>query len=531
LTGSLLESPTSSSLAGQPAARIGSQTPRVRRVPAYERTHGDEVVDFMAEIGRPLDPWQAAITLDAFAVRLDGLWSAFELLLLLSRQNGKGGVTEAIELGGLFLFREPLIMHSAHQFKTSTAAFRRLQDIIEGSDWLTRRVKMISRSKGDESIELTRQAGGGRLQFVARTLGSGRGLTGSKTVFDEAWALTVGQYAAQTPTLATIPNPQIIYTTTPPDDDIGPVPEDAMLPSVRARGHAGADRIACYEWSPPEEFDPHDREIWYECNPSLGIRISEWFLEKQLDNFEAAGRVDKFSTEHLCVWPLDPNAAGWFVFTEAEWTGCLDGDSVLAGEFAFAFEASHDLAWLSVGAAGRRDDGLRHLELVDRFPADVGRAVGWLKKRLRDPGRRPVAVCIDPAGPAGYLIPEIEKHCGIEVLKPRAQDVAAWCGSVYVGITGKESAARDVRVRGAAPPFAEAGDAEDRHAIALQESLHEAARRVVWRDRGDAKVFDRRVDDESADVAPLISVTLADWAAMKLGGRDYDVLESVWIPQ
>lgn len=444
----------------------------------------------MDQIGRPLDPWQAGIVIDAFGVREDGLWAAFEVLVLLARQNGKGGVTEAIELAGLFLFKEPLILHSAHQFKTSTSAFRRLQDIIDASDWLTKRVKMISRSKGDESIELTRAAGGGRLQFVARTLGSGRGLTGSKNVFDEAYALTVGQYAAQTPTLATLPNPQIIYTSTPPDDDTGPMPEDAMLPSVRKRGIDGGDRIAMYEWSPPKKFDRTDPAVWYDCNPALGIRIKEWFLKQQLDAFTQAGRPEKFDTEHLGLWH-EKEDRGWFAFRELDWKMAQDPDSKIEGRPAYCIEVSRDLATISIGAAGPREDGKRHLELVDRFPADTGKLVGQMKKRIKT--FDPVAIVIDPAGPAGYLIADLEKHCEIEVVKPSGRDVAAACGSVYAGISSANADSRDVKVR----PHA---------------ALDAAARGADWKDRGDAKVFDRRNDD-GPDVAPLMTIALADWAA------------------
>jgi hypothetical protein len=441
----------------------------------------------MAQIGRPLDPWQAAIVVDAHGVREDGLWAAFELAVLVSRQNGKGGVTEAIELGGLFLFREPLILHSAHQFKTSTAAFRRLQDIIDGSDWLTKRVKMISRSKGDESIELTRAAGGGRLQFVARTLGSGRGLTGSKNVFDEAYALTVGQYAAQTPTLSTIPNPQIIYTSTPPDEDTGPMPEDAMLPSVRARGLKGGDRIAMYEWSPPKSFDRTDRSVWWDCNPALGIRIKEWFLAQQLSAFTEARRPEKFDTEHLGVW-VDKEDRGWFAFRELDWKVAQDPDTTIVGPPAYCIGVSRDLATMYVGAAGRREDGKRHLELVDTFPADPGKLIGGLKKRIAK--FSPVGVAIDPAGLAAYLIPDIEKHCGIKVVQPGGREVAAACASLYAGISSKDADARDVHVR-------------------PHPKLDAAARAADWRDRGDAKVFDRRADD-GPDVEPLVTVALAD---------------------
>jgi len=458
-------------------------------------TYGDEVNDFMASIGRRGDPWQQEIVRAAFGVQDDGLWSAFELMVLVARQNGKGWVTDAIELGGLFLFRETLILHSAHVFKTSRAAFNRLVEICENNDWLRKRVDHISRSKGDEGIFLTDAAGGGSLQFIARTEGSraaARGLTGSTTVFDEAFALTIGQYQAQTPTLSTIPNPRIVYTSTPPDEDSGPMPDDAMLPSVRKRGHRAADRTACFEWSPPRGYKvtgEFDADMARQCNPAEGIRIAEWFLRKQHGAFTEAGKPQKYATEHLGLWQ-DREDLGWFAFAETDWKAAQDPDTANAGRPAYCVEVSRDLGTFSIGAAGRREDGLRHLELVERFPADVGKLIGGMKKRIKT--FNPAGIVVDPAGPAGFLIPDLEKHLEIEVVKPMGREVAAACASIYVGISGKDAAARDVRVR----PHA---------------ALDAAARAADWKDRGDAKVFDRRNDD-GPDVAPLMSIVLADFA-------------------
>jgi FeS assembly protein IscX len=251
---------------------------------------------------------------------------------LVPRQNGKGGYTEAVELGGLFLFGDQIIMHSAHLFKTAKQSFQRLIDIIDGSDWLTKRVARVMRARGDEEIQLTSKAGGGRLLCFSRSGGAGRGFTGDKTVFDECAYLTVEQYQAATPTLATVPNPQIIYTGTPPDEDIGPMPDDAMMPSVRRRGHAGGDRIALWEWSPPDRFDRTDPQVWAACNPALGRRIPEWFLAKQLDNFTAAGKPAKFDTEHLGVWPRE-SGAQWLIVPEAEWTDAEDLGILLHEKF------------------------------------------------------------------------------------------------------------------------------------------------------------------------------------------------------
>lgn len=492
MTSSLTASPTTWRNAGA-TALLGNQTPRVCVIPPYAHTYGDEVNDFMASIGRPGDPWQREIVRSAFGVQDDGLWSAFELMVLVARQNGKGWVTDAIELGGLFLFRETLVLHSAHVFKTSRAAFNRLVEICENNDWLRKRVDHISRSKGDEGIYLTEAAGGGSLQFIARTDGSraaARGLTGSTTVFDEAFALTIGQYQAQTPTLSTIPNPRIVYTSTPPDEDSGPMPEDSMLPSVRKRGHRAEDRTACFEWSPPRGYKvtgEFDADMARQCNPAEGIRIAEWFLRKQHGAFVEAGRPQKYATEHLGLWQ-DREDLGWFAFNETDWKVAQDPETTIVGRPAYAIEVSRDLAWINVGAAGFREDGKRHLELVDRFHADTGKLIGGMKKRIAK--FDPLGVAVDPGSAAGYLIPDLQKHLGIEIVTPSGREVAAACGSVYVGISGRDEESRNVRVR-------------------PHPSLDAAARVADWKDRGDAKVFDRRNDD-MADVAPLMAIALAD---------------------
>jgi phage terminase large subunit-like protein len=452
--------------------------PRVRIVPDGDDRLGREVVDFMKEIGRPLDPWQADCVRCAFSLRPDGLWSAYELLVLVARQNGKGVVTEAIELGSMYLFHEPLLLHSAHQFKTSTAAFRRLQEIIDASDWLRRRVKMISRSKGDESIELTARAGGSRLQFVARTLGSGRGLTGSKNIFDEAAWLTVGQYAAQTPTLSTIPNPQIIYTSTPPDDDIGPLPEDAMLPSVRARALAGAPRVAMFEWSPAPGYDRSDPEVWYQTNPALGIRIQEWFLAQQLESFSRAGRPEKFDTEHLGAWP-DDSTKQWLVVPEQRWMERRVGGFRLEDPVALGVDITPDRNFAAIGAAGRRASGGRGIELIEHHPGE-----GWVIHRLVELAERhkPCAVVT-----SDRALRDKAAEAGLTVHLAGAGDMASAAAMLYDGIAGS------------APDIYHLGQPE------LTAAVAGAMKRPI----GDAWAWDRR--SPSTDICPLVAVSLALW--------------------
>lgn len=471
----------------------------------------------MAEVGKPLDPWQQLWATDALGLRPDGFWSAFEVVLLVSRQNGKGGGTEAIELSGLFLFGDQIIMHSAHLFKTSKQSFQRIVDIIDGSDWLSKRVKRVVRARGDEEIELTPKAGGGRLLYFSRSGGAGRGFTGDKTIFDEAAYLTIEQYQAATPTLATVPNPQIYYTGTPPDEDVGPMPDDAMMPSVRTRGHDGGDRIVLHEYSPPEKYDRSDPRLWAACNPALGIRIQEWFLAKQLENFTAAGKPKKFDTEHLGLWPDDPTKA-WAVLPEADWSDVLDELGQPQDPVVFAIDTTPERSQSAIAVVGSRADGDLHGELVDHRPG-----TGWVVARAVDLVKRwrPAALIIDPAGAASGFIADLQTElcAGLTPLLPeitlmKARGVAQAYGMFHLAVKKHPDAELLAAAEEWAGPAKEPAEAEEpvkvrklrvreRQPLALTKALAGAATRRI----GDGTTWDRRSTD--VDISPLVALTNA----------------------
>lgn len=460
----------------------------------------------MAHVGKPLLPWQRDVVVDAYGVRADGKWAAYEVVVMEARQNGKGVITEAQELFGLFMLREQKIVHSAHLFDTSQEAFKRLVEIIEGSDWLSRRTNRINRAHGKEGIELTRAAGGGELKFKARTVHGTRGFSGGRIILDEAYGLTVAQFSAISPILATLPNPQITYTSSPPDEKTGPMPEDAMLPSVRKRGIAGDPRMAYFEWSPPDEFDVAgvgDVDEWYRCNPSLGYLIEEEYLASQLRIFVAAGKSRNFATEHLGLWPPDASA-GWAVIPEDAWTDACDPGSTVLEPLAFAVAVSNDHQWASIAVAGRREDGLRHVEIVERREGTA-----WVRDWLFEPGDDglnrvqrydPCAIVVHPGGPAGSLIADLEDAISKmipprKIIKPTERDWAQACGAFFDGVAGvvgpdeEPRVVRDVRHLG-------------------QTSLTESARMAVKKDLGRAWSWDTRVD---TDTSGIEAATLAHW--------------------
>lgn len=460
--------------AAPPAAR----PPRVRKVPAYATSAGAEAVDLAASAGLLLDDWQADTLTDALGERPDGTWSAFEVGLIVPRQNGKGAVIEARELAGLFLFGERLILHSAHEFKTAQEAFRRLLGLVEGTDDLRRRVSRIRTSHGEEGIELF---GGQRLRFVARSTGSGRGFTGDCVILDEAYALTAEEMAALLPTMSARPNPQLWYTSTPPKDPA------AMLTSLRSRG-ASADegRLAYFEYGaegPVDAIDLDDRRLWADTNPALGIRISEEFVANERDALKAA--VAEFARERLGVWP--PSVDGeWQVITEAAWSARADPESTLVDPVALAVDVTPDRSWAVIGAAGAREDGSLGVEVIDHR-----RGTGWVGTRMKTLTERwkPCAVVVDAGGPAGSLLADLEKALrrGMEVTKPSAREAGQACGALWDGLCGDTPTVWHLD----------------------QAPLNTAVAGARKRPLGDAWAWDRR--SVSVDISPLVAVTLAAW--------------------
>lgn len=496
--------------------------PRVRSVPDYAWSAGPQAIELAAEAGLILDGWQALIVTDQLGMRDDGRFAAFECGDSVPRQNGKGGIIEARKLAGLYLLGERLVMYTAHQFKTAQEHFLRMKDYVRNSDELGRRVKRIHESHGEEGIELygegrNRLTGTQRLLYVARSKGSGRGFTGGCLILDEAQYLTAKQIAALFPTMSALSvtgNPQVLYHGTPPDPEES-ADAGSYWMSVRRRGLAGSKRLCWHEYSPEEGYDRADPEVWRATNPALSIRISEEFVQSELDAMTAAGEPDKFDRERLGVWPPDL-AEGWRVIPRADWETAHDGLSEPTDPVGFGIAANPSLSWFTIGVAGLRGDGLRHLEVVDRRPGP-----GWVVDRAVDLVRKwnPCALVVCQSGPAGVLIPDLEA-AGLTVVKASQPDYAKASAAMYTGISGRREPGtpdepvpdpRVIRYTGT-PEYVEA--------------LTVAVRAAVKQNSGDVWSFDR---DVQADNSPLEAVALANLGHTlnaHLHAR-YDVLDSV----
>jgi hypothetical protein len=473
----------------EPELLRGAQRPRLFTAPpSFLSSAGQEAVELAAHAGLDLMPWQQHVLDVGLRERDDGQWAAFECAVNLPRQNGKGGVIEARELAGLFLLGERLIIHSAHEFKTSRVAFQRIQSLILGCPDLRKRVKRMLNNTTETSITLVT---GQSLQFIARSGGSGRGWTGDCNILDEAMILGDDAMGALMPTMSAVENPQLWYF-----GSAGIGHQSVQLARLRRRALAALEAgeadpsLAYFEWSvnphldecPPgctEHDGADDPASWAKANPSLGYLITPEFVRNERASLGASGI---FERERLGVgdYPSD-EADTWQVIGEDAWRALAAAESTPSDPVAFAIDMTPERSHAAIAVAGEWRGGT-HVEVVDHRPG-----TGWILERAADLHEKwhPRCWVIDAAGPAGSLIADLEERLGVEVVQTKGRDVAAACGQFYDAVAEQTLSHLDQ-----AP---------------LAAALAGAQKRTL----GDAWAWARRI--VSVDISPLVAATLAKW--------------------
>jgi hypothetical protein len=291
--------------------------PRISVVPANQvKTAGPQITRLAAMGGIHLDEAQQLVAAATGGVGADGRWSAFECVIFAPRQNLKTEYLLARILAGLYLFREELIVFSAHRASTTTKAFKRLKRAIDRNAQLGARIERVSNRIGSERIELT---SGQAVEMVARSTNSGRGFTGDTIILDEAHELDSDQLAAILPMVSTRRNPQVLYALSMGNE------HTSHVGGLRERALAGRAGVCWLEWSMAEDDEIADRAVWARCNPAVPSRISWAYLERE---FEALG-PERFAQERLgrSSWPSG-EAGEWETISKADWERARGPDLV-----------------------------------------------------------------------------------------------------------------------------------------------------------------------------------------------------------
>lgn len=454
----------------QSAGLLGSQLPRITKVPPYATSGGQDAIELYESTGQRLDPWQKIVLEDGCGELPGGRWSAFEVATVVPRQNGKGTIIEARELAGLYVFGSMLLLHSAHEFKTAAEGFRRIKFVIDNTDDLRRKVKKITEAHGEEGIELRT---GARLRFMARTRGSGRGFSADDLFLDESYELSSASVAAMLPTLSARPNPQIWYFSSAPLRD-----SDQLRKIVkRGRSDEPARRLAYFEWSAPRGSSLDDLGALAQANPGLGIRLSPEFCQTERDAMDTV----EYERERLGI---EEDVTGSTVIDMRVWAQ-LQNKAQLTGPLVIAFDMDNERAHTSIAVAGGLPGGLIQAELIDNRTGHPF----WLVDRIVELKRRhtPIKILVNGNSPANTEIAKLEKK-KIEVYRVSAPEMVTACGQFYDHCRSDP-------------------EHEPTGRFAPHPALNASVSNARKRDLGDGWAWARK--DATADISPVVAVTLA----------------------
>lgn len=490
---------------------FGIQEPRVLFRPLFDsEATADEALDLARSAGVFLDPWQEFCVRLTLAETAAGNLAAIEVAMLVARQNGKGEVLLVLTLCWLFITSpkvDRLIMHTAHEFKTASEAFLRLQAVIDGNDFLSRRVLQVWTSHGEEGYKLRN---GKRLRFIARSRSSGRGFTGDKVIVDEAQQVPTKAMDALIPTLSARPMPLVVYTGTVPEEG----DDSEHWTRLRDRGRARkGKRLAWAEFNHGERLPLAAKymgsdealqaerealmvELIRHGNPALGYRMNWDFIETERETLSYLG----FIRERLNIWSSDPVD---MVIDMDTWDLMEDPASKMVGRRAIAVDCPPKTPSTAIGAMGRRMDGHWHAEILEQHPGTA-----WVPVRVAEIVRKneDVAACvIDPASPAGALIPAIKAE-GVEVLEVSQRQHGQACGMLYARAYEKNPEDESPR-----PSLHHLGD--DILTDALRVATQRPGPEGTW-------LWNRR--DSGDDISPLVAVTLAGFGLSTLPDEEVD---------
>lgn len=483
-------------------------------------TFGPEVSELCAEAGFAPDPEQELILDLLFALGPDGKSAVYEADIIGPRQNFKTGLIKQAEIGWLYVTEEQLIVHSAHELSTTEEAFNDLRYLIEDCPRLARWLDVtkgknpgISEGNGRWAIHLrnpvTRRPQ--RIKYKARTKGGGRGLTGNKVVLDEAFALEPSHLGSLEPTLAAVPDPQLLSASS-----AGRLKSE-VLRDKRRRGRAGLSprqmyveygdrrawegclRVDCDHRKDAIGCAADDEARWEHIMPALDRRVQRETIRSMRQSMPVA----EFLHEFMVWWEdPDPNAVEVPAAIDlTTWSKRAKPKTPKPEKATIVIDVSPDRRSASIGIAADGPGG-RTLVMEHTAPGTA-----WVVSKLqRLKKKRTVLEVALATGQAAILIPDLIK-ADIDFETLTAQQMGASCGAFQRNVN------------------------EDKICHLGQDGLDVAVQNAITRYSGEVEFWDRR--DPAVNISPVVACAAAAYrweqakdnepaipSATYVGGRD-----------
>lgn len=522
------------------------QQPSTLWVPDRLGTYGEEIngwADSMIGMPRDLEQKRDIDCLASFGPQ--GRWLTLETALIEGRQNGKSkAVLLTLALADFFLGfgGNDDIFWTSHRLITTLDIFDTVKKIIRSNSSLSRKVRTITEQRTQEGVTLVN---GARLWFVARQGGTGRGLGGKRTVFDEELFLDMAMIGDLLPTLSARDNPQVNYGSSAGKK------HSIHQQAIRRRGLRGNDPSLIFieykapgSWKNPGcakgkmcdhiaenssnlliDEDGHilggcvmdDPKNWKRANHSIvaGRMHVAFVAAERTAMCQNLDGVLEFGRERM-GWPesedqvVDPDA-----IQEVDWERQCDPESQVEveGSIAVAIDMPPAGGWVSVTVAGLREDGATHFGVIkDRMPpAQVPKYLLSLSA---------------PVDPDEELEPGDFPGLGYDLMCPILWQPTATVGSLRAKLEEAGVAMEDVTELeyaescGALKTHITAGTAWHRGTEVLDQAFRASVRKI--RPEG-GWIFGRM--KSTGDISPLVGCTLAVRGVDKYGERNPGVWE------
>ena len=177
-----------------------------------------------------------------------------------------------------------------------------------------------------------------------------------------------------------------------------------MFANARANIRDQKDAGTClHEWAAKEIGDIHDKNRWYEFNPSLGFQLLEAGLLKDSKTMSP----DTFAREHLGWWSgvvetINP-------ISKARWAACETSSPPNSGVVCYGMKFAPDGSTCALAVCIKPANGAAHVECIDvqNLACGLTWLVDWLSARF-DKGAQ---VVIDGQSNAQALVSRLnERH-------------------------------------------------------------------------------------------------------------------------
>lgn len=447
-------------------AKKGRQKPTQSVILSTRNSEFEQAVELYEKSGKKARLWQINLLKGILSQNKKGLWVHTKFGWSVSRRNGKNEVVAIREMYGIVALNEK-ILHTAHRTTTSHEAWERLANLLDAAGIEYTSLKALGR----EQIIIE---GGGKVDFRTRTSKGGLGEGFDLLVIDEAQEYTDDQESALKYVVSASENPQTLMLGTPPT----PLSSGTVFTNFRKMTLARETKTAGWaEWSVEEQSDPHDKELWYKTNPSLGQGLTERTIEDEI-----GGDVIDFNIQRLGLW-LKYNQKS--AISVNDWDKLkVDTLPHLKGKLFLGVKYGVDGTNVAASIAVKTGDGEIFVEALDCRSIRDGNQ--WIINFIQ---RADVAkVVVDGAGSQNLLAQEMKDFRLKEPVLPTVREV----------ITAYSSFEKSVY--------------QERIRHSDQLSLTQVVTNCEKRNIGSNGGFGYRAQFEEHDIALMDSVVLAHWA-------------------